>query len=934
MLGRDETKHTICEYEDNVSACPKSCSKCAIGLKTDGDMALSGNDVQSAIKYYKKALFIDSRFAEAWNNLGNAYGLLNEHNKALAAFEKALAIDDTYGRALFGKAISLKYLGKLEESMSVVNTILEMYDDENVKNFKESLKNMGIAEDTKVYSLNHIIDLMTEKVKDIINEYNLYNSDGRLVVERELGNKQPYSSKIHDYFHALNKYNGLEKECYDSIIASFFGGICLTFYFYEDKQTFVSQDPYDYISDHANLEELDNTAYSLLLNFDDSKEEKLWTSIYNYANYCYGVIKCLQTKEDVNDAIVDACESAYVTGVLFGMKNRNSSVANYEDFEIEGDKLISYKGTAENIVIPNGIRIIGKEAFESQYDIESIVVPEGVQIIERKAFSSCFSLQSISLPKSLTVIGERAFDGCRFLKRIPLSESVAEIGDHAFSYCRELEYINIPSNIKRIGNCAFYYCESLTSITINSTCVELGDGLFRFCKNLENVIIKRDMKTIPDGMFWSCEKLRNYDIPYGVTRIGNEAFCFCKSLKEIVIPKTVNCIEKGAFRGCSGIKTLYVESENCKIESGAFNSCVNLERITINSPKELVDDNAFTDCGNNVSINICGERINPLDFIDYTRFATDRECGATVKLHCDGSAEFDYTRVNYKWIAHFKWDFDIDNCDIDYYNSLFDNPNGKFLLLKTKPILQECQEYIYGDTLENLAEWGKDNINWDNEYLIKSIDWNKFVKALSIVFLNDSPYFNNTYWKQISIILKQFKRNPSLLSAVLKRNGLYLIRPSIFFDCISEAFSNKILNNLNEDYCGVALEDLFRFKQFIEPSDLEKVEEQCITCFRKIALSRAEKFITRKYSYQELLKYDVDEFFFYSTLYDSFGDQSDIKQRVNEYLKDFFYTKALLFGASKEVKNAEAVKRDIFLKAMYYIDDEGIKAYFHKLLDE
>ena len=32
--------------------------------------------------FYKKALFIDPKFAEAWNNLGNAYGMKSEYHNA------------------------------------------------------------------------------------------------------------------------------------------------------------------------------------------------------------------------------------------------------------------------------------------------------------------------------------------------------------------------------------------------------------------------------------------------------------------------------------------------------------------------------------------------------------------------------------------------------------------------------------------------------------------------------------------------------------------------------------------------------------------------------------------------------------------------------------------------------------------------------------
>ena len=83
-LGRNENLALTCEY--------------------DGDAALIENKLPSAIRFYKRALFLEPRFAEAWNNLANAYNMINEPHNALEAFDKAIAIDDEYGKALFGKA--------------------------------------------------------------------------------------------------------------------------------------------------------------------------------------------------------------------------------------------------------------------------------------------------------------------------------------------------------------------------------------------------------------------------------------------------------------------------------------------------------------------------------------------------------------------------------------------------------------------------------------------------------------------------------------------------------------------------------------------------------------------------------------------------------------------------------------------------------------
>ena len=132
-LGRDDSKHICCQFEDREDECPKDCSKCAISIKTDGDVALASNRLDEAIKQYKKALFVEPRFAEAWCNLANAYGMKSEYNNALRAFDKAIAIDPKYGKALFGKAVTLRNLGRLDEAMKIA----KIWFDNSVYYFKK-----------------------------------------------------------------------------------------------------------------------------------------------------------------------------------------------------------------------------------------------------------------------------------------------------------------------------------------------------------------------------------------------------------------------------------------------------------------------------------------------------------------------------------------------------------------------------------------------------------------------------------------------------------------------------------------------------------------------------------------------------------------------------------------------------------------------------
>lgn len=101
-----------------------------------------------------------------------------------------------------------------------------------------------------------------------------------------------------------------------------------------------------------------------------------------------------------------------------------------------------------------------------------IVIPEGVGAIKKDAFYKCYWMSSIKLPKSLTVIQ-----------------------DNAFYRCLGLTEITIPENVNTIHDYAFYDCEGLQSITVNfKTPIELDGG-----HQFDNDTYQRATLYVPQG---------------------------------------------------------------------------------------------------------------------------------------------------------------------------------------------------------------------------------------------------------------------------------------------------------------------------------------------------------------------------------------------------------------------------------------------------
>lgn len=122
------------------------------------------------------------------------------------------------------------------------------------------------------------------------------------------------------------------------------------------------------------------------------------------------------------------------------------------------------------VSLPQGLKVIGDEAFYGFSNLQEIILPEGIESIGIKSFYRCESLNSLTLPSTLKNIGDEAFAYCSHLSEVVFSEGVESIGREAFSGCKSLRSISLPSTLKEIGNEAFN-CYNLEEVVI-PRCIE------------------------------------------------------------------------------------------------------------------------------------------------------------------------------------------------------------------------------------------------------------------------------------------------------------------------------------------------------------------------------------------------------------------------------------------------------------------------------
>lgn len=143
----------------------------------------------------------------------------------------------------------------------------------------------------------------------------------------------------------------------------------------------------------------------------------------------------------------------------------------------------------ENLVIPEGIEIIGPAVFASknkfQYsDIKSVKLPNSLKKIENDAFSHCTKLTDIQFGNGLECIGKNAFTSCRGLEEIVLPDSLRVIESLAFADCSKLKNIVFNEGLQVIEQSAFYVCKNLNNFVLPKSLRVVGDEALQYARKV------------------------------------------------------------------------------------------------------------------------------------------------------------------------------------------------------------------------------------------------------------------------------------------------------------------------------------------------------------------------------------------------------------------------------------------------------------------
>lgn len=337
-----------------------------------------------------------------------------------------------------------------------------------------------------------------------------------------------------------------------------------------------------------------------------------------------------------------------MTGALFA--------AGFPSYlKMEGTKIVGCNGESlpANLVIPEGVTVIGEKAFKEHMELKTVSLPKSLKKIEESAFSGdwphgihkslkiekvqysgtlvdwCKLENDESLLQSASAVSLADVPDLKTLQTLTIPDGIERVGSFAFSHCAITTLI-VPNSVKSVGNGAFKenpikrarykgtlaeYCQidsthlpisikledvplvdALQTLVIPAGVKKIGNGAFQECA-ITNLTIPEGVTEIGDDAFFYCTFLRNPTFPKSLKSIGERAFARCYNISKFVIPGNVKKIGKEAFGGNRDrLSTVIIEEGVEEIGVGAFAGCAQLSTVTIPSTITKIADETFMLC--------------------------------------------------------------------------------------------------------------------------------------------------------------------------------------------------------------------------------------------------------------------------------------------------------------------------------------------------
>jgi hypothetical protein len=181
---------------------------------------------------------------------------------------------------------------------------------------------------------------------------------------------------------------------------------------------------------------------------------------------------------------------------------------------IEVGVLISVDGDVEDLILPDYVHTIAKEALRKHPNLRTLV-GRGVTHIEDYGLCECFELTSAELP-SLVTVGDGLLTDCYKLTSAELP-SLVTVGHWLLADCYKLTSVELPK-LETAGDGLLTDCSELTSVELPSL-VTVGHWLLADCHKLTSVELA-SLVTVGDGLLADCSEFNSLTVTTKLKKIG------------------------------------------------------------------------------------------------------------------------------------------------------------------------------------------------------------------------------------------------------------------------------------------------------------------------------------------------------------------------------------------------------------------------------